>query len=76
MSPRKHPKAIKAHLAGLEYEGITGTETVAADNNQVEKNFYLLLGKDEASKTDANDFADVVSKGKYFLSAAEAGCVK
>ena len=70
------PEAIKAHLAGLEYEGITGAETIAADNNQVEKNFYLLLGKDEASQADENDYADVVSKGKYFLSAADAGCVR
>lgn len=70
------PEALKAHLAGLSYEGITGTETVAGDNNQVEKNFYLLLGKDEASMADENDFADVVSKGKYFLSAADAGCVR
>ncbi|GLO70756.1 branched chain amino acid ABC transporter substrate-binding protein [Phaeobacter inhibens] len=70
------PAAIKEHLAGYSYEGITGTETVAADNNQVEKNFYLLLGKDEASQADKDDFADVVSKGKYFLSAADAGCVR
>ena len=70
------PAKIKGHLAGLSYEGITGTENVMADNNQVEKNFYLLLGKDKASMADENDFADVASKGKYFLSAKEAGCVR
>ncbi len=70
------PEAIKEFLANHSYDGITGQETVLADTNQVEKNFYLLLGKDEASQTDENDFADVVSQGKYFLSAEEAGCVR
>lgn len=68
------PAKIKAHLKGLSYEGITGTETVSADNNQVEKGFYLLKGKDKASMKDKNDFADVVAKNKYFQSAADAGC--
>ncbi len=69
-------EAIKEFLGNHSYDGITGQETVLADTNQVEKNFYLLLGKDEASQTDENDFADVVSQGKYFLSAEEAGCVR
>ena len=70
------PAAIKKYLTGLSYAGVTGQESIAADNNQVEKNFYLLLGKGKAGMTDENDFADIVSRGKYFLSAQEAGCVR
>ncbi len=70
------PEKIKAHLADLKYDGVTGDEVINGENNQVEKNFYLLLGKGKADMTDENDFADVVSKGKYFLSAADAGCVR
>ncbi|MFK8077164.1 MAG: ABC transporter substrate-binding protein [Granulosicoccus sp.] len=65
---------IKAHLEGKSYEGITGTETISADNHQVEKNFYLLLGKAKSGMTDENDFADVVAKSKYFQPASETGC--
>lgn len=68
------PAKIKAHISGKSYEGITGTESVSAENNQVEKNFYLLLGKAESDKADEYDFADVVAKAKYFQTAAEAGC--
>lgn len=70
------PAVIKAHLADLAYVGITGDETISSGNNQVEKNFYLLLGKDGASMSDESDFADVVSKGKFFLSAEDAGCIR
>ncbi|PHR91421.1 MAG: branched-chain amino acid ABC transporter substrate-binding protein [Blastopirellula sp.] len=69
------PAKIRAHLEGLTYEGITGTETVSADNHQVEKNFYLLKGKAKVDMTDADDFADVLAKNKFFLPASETGCV-
>ena len=69
------PAKIKEHLNGLTYEGITGVEHISAENHQVEKNFYLLLGKAKAGMTDEYDFADVVTKGKYFLPASETGCV-
>lgn len=68
------PAKTREYLNGLEYEGITGSEKVSAKNHQVEKSFYLLLGKGKADMADAFDFADVVDKSKYFLSAEELGC--
>lgn len=69
------PAKLRSHLEGLSYEGITGNETISAENHQVEKNFYLLLGKSKEQMSDKDDFADVVSKSKYFQSAGETGCV-
>lgn len=65
---------LRAHLEGLEYEGITGAEKIRTDNHQVEKAFYLLKGKPKSEMTDADDFADVVSKGTYVQTAEESGC--
>lgn len=65
---------IKSHLEGLKYDGITGTETISAENHQVEKYFYLLKGKAKSAMADGDDFADVVAKKKYFQPASATGC--
>ncbi|WP_341760083.1 ABC transporter substrate-binding protein [Candidatus Endowatersipora endosymbiont of Watersipora subatra] len=70
------PDKLKSHLSGLSYDGVTGQETISSDNNQVTKNYYLLLGKDKVSMSNENDFADVVYKGKYFLPGQQVGCVR
>ncbi|MBY5533706.1 ABC transporter substrate-binding protein [Rhizobium leguminosarum] len=67
------PAVIKA-LEGLRYEGPTGTEEVRAQDHQVIKDYYLMLGKARAAMKDANDFADVVSAMKAFLPPEKTGC--
>lgn len=68
------PEAVRAALAGLTYQGLTGEETVRAEDHQVLKNYYLLkarAGKDMANK---DDFAEIISSGQSFLSPEAAGC--
>jgi branched-chain amino acid transport system substrate-binding protein len=61
-------------LEGLNYEGPTGSETVRAEDHQVIKDYYLMLGKAKSAMRDSTDFAEVVSGTKAFLPADRTGC--
>lgn len=64
---------IKA-LEGMEYDGLTGKETIRAADHQVIKNYYLLKGKAKSAMKDKDDYADIVSSGQSFLSPEQAKC--
>lgn len=65
---------VAAALRGLKYEGLTGAEEIRAADHQVIKDYYLLKGKAKADMADKDDYAEVISSGKSFLSPEEAGC--
>lgn len=65
---------VAAALRGKVYEGLTGEETIRAQDNQVIKDYYLLKGKAKKDMADKDDFVEIVSHGKSFLSPDEAGC--
>jgi branched-chain amino acid transport system substrate-binding protein len=67
------PKIISA-LEGMSYEGPTGTETVRAEDHQVIKDYYLMLGKAKSAMKDKNDFADIIAATKAFLPPDQTGC--
>ncbi|AMB46760.1 branched-chain amino acid ABC transporter substrate-binding protein [Methylobacterium sp. AMS5] len=67
------PAVIKA-LEGLGYSGLTGHEEIRAADHQIIKDYYLLKGKAKSAMKDKDDFADVVTAGKSFLSPESAGC--
>lgn len=67
------PAVIKA-LEGMTYEGPTGTETVRAEDHQVIKDYYLMLGKAKGAMKDKNDFADIIKATKAFLPPEKTGC--
>jgi len=66
--------AVAKALEGLKYQGLTGEEEIRAADHQVIKDYYLLKGKAKGAMRDADDFADIVSRGKSFLSPEAAGC--
>ena len=66
--------AVTKALEGLTYAGLTGEEEIRAADHQVIKNYYLLKGKPKAAMADKDDFVDIVSSGKSFLSPEAAGC--
>lgn len=66
--------ALAAELEGLSYEGLTGPEELRAADHQVIKDYYLLKGKAKDAMTDKDDYVDIVSSGKSFLSPEDAGC--
>jgi len=68
------PKAVIAALEGMSFEGITGTEQVRKEDHQVLRDFYLIKGKAKSAMHDADDYADIVSSGRHFLSPQAAGC--
>ncbi|SMG27695.1 ABC transporter substrate-binding protein [Paracoccus sp. J56] len=61
-------------LRGLKYQGLTGEEEIRAADHQVIKDYYLLKGKARADMADKDDYAEIISSGKSFLSPEEAGC--
>lgn len=68
------PKAVIAALEGMKYEGLTGVEEIRKEDHQVIKNYYLLKGKPKAQMRDKNDYADIVSGGKFFLPIDKTMC--
>jgi branched-chain amino acid transport system substrate-binding protein len=66
--------AVAKALEGMSYSGLTGQEEIRAADHQVIKNYYLLKGKAKNAMTDADDYAEIVSLGKSFLTAEAAGC--
>lgn len=66
--------AVAEVLRGQKYDGLTGEEEIRAADHQVIKDYYLLKGKAKADMADENDYADVISAGKSFLSPEAAGC--
>jgi len=66
--------AVADALEGLTYDGLTGPEEIRAADHQVIKDYYLLKGKAKDAMTDKDDYVDIVSSGKSFLSPEEAGC--
>ncbi|MGO4852845.1 ABC transporter substrate-binding protein [Phaeovulum sp. W22_SRMD_FR3] len=65
---------VAAALEGMTYEGLTGPEEVRAADHQVIKDYYLLKGKSKADMADKDDYAEIISSGKSFLSPEQAGC--
>jgi branched-chain amino acid transport system substrate-binding protein len=68
------PKAVVAALEGMKYQGLTGEEEVRKADHQVLKNYYLLKGKAKSKMANKDDYVDVISSGRSFLSAEQAGC--
>lgn len=68
------PEAVKKALETLKWEGITGEEEVRAFDHQVIKNYFLLRGKAKSKMKAADDFAEIVSLGKSFVSEADSAC--
>jgi branched-chain amino acid transport system substrate-binding protein len=68
------PKAVIAALEGLKYQGLTGEEEVRKADHQVLKAYYLLKGKGKSAMKNKDDYVDMISSGRSFLSPEAAGC--
>jgi branched-chain amino acid transport system substrate-binding protein len=68
------PADVIAALEGMEYEGLTGLETIRAEDHQVIKDYYLMRGKAPSDMADEDDFMEILSSGKSFAEPAETGC--
>lgn len=68
------PAAVIKALEGMSYAGPTGTETVQAFDHQCVKNYYLTRGKPKAKKRHDDDFVEILSFGKSFVSADKSDC--
>lgn len=61
-------------LEGMQYEGITGVETIQAFDHQTKKNYYLLLAKPEKDIRGPGDNATIVSYGISVKPESESDC--
>ncbi|MEQ5819683.1 ABC transporter substrate-binding protein [Halomonas sp. SCS19] len=67
------PTLIEA-LEGYTYQGPTGEETIRASDHQVIKDYYLLKGKAEGEMEDPDDYADMISAGRSFVTPEDSPC--
>ncbi|MBA3596455.1 MAG: ABC transporter substrate-binding protein [Methylibium sp.] len=68
------PKAVIAAMEGMKYQGLTGDEEIRKADHQVLKDYYLLKAKGKAAMKNKDDYVDVISSGRSFLSPEKAGC--
>ncbi len=66
--------AVAKAMEGMKYAGLTGDEEIRAADHQVIKNYYLLKGKPKSAMKDKDDYVDIVSSGRSFLSPEQAQC--
>jgi branched-chain amino acid transport system substrate-binding protein len=57
------PSAVIEALEGLQYDGLTGKETIRSADHQVVKQYYLLKGKPKGKMKDKADYVDIISHG-------------
>ncbi len=68
------PAAVIQTLETLKFEGLTGLEEIRKEDHQTLRDFYLIKGKAKNDMKDKDDYADIISSGRYFLSAAQTDC--
>lgn len=68
------PAEVVAAMEGHEYDGVTGKETVRAEDHQVVKDYFLLRGKPADAMENQDDLMNVVSTGQSFLDPADKEC--
>lgn len=68
------PEDVVAALEGMSYEGPTGTEQVRAEDHQVIKDYYLMLGKSADAMNDDDDLMEIISAGKSAIPVDQGGC--
>lgn len=68
------PAQVIKTMEGMQYSGLTGKESIRAEDHQVIKNYYLLKGKGKPAMKDKDDYADIISGGQSFLAIDQTGC--
>lgn len=68
------PAKLIPALETMTWNGLTGVEEVRPFDHQVEKNYFLLRGKAKSKMRHGEDYADVVSLGKSFVSKDKSEC--
>jgi branched-chain amino acid transport system substrate-binding protein len=69
----KSSDIIKA-MASKPFAGVKGDEVFRADDHQLLKDYYVLVGKPAAERSDADDIMKVVGAGGEPVPVGQAGC--
>lgn len=69
----KSSEIIKA-MASKPFGGVSGDEVFRADDHQLLKDYYVLVGKPKAEQADADDIMNVVHAGGEPMPIEDAGC--
>lgn len=56
------------------FDGVSGQEVFRADDHQLIKDYYVLLGKPKAQQKDPEDLMSVVAQGDEAQPVSEVGC--
>ena len=68
------PTAVAKAMEKMEWDGLTGKETMQAFDHQTNKEYYLLLAKDKKDVKGPGDLATVISSGRSFKPQSQTDC--
>jgi branched-chain amino acid transport system substrate-binding protein len=69
----KSADIIKA-MESQPFEGVTGEEVFRAEDHQLLKDYYVLIGKPAGERADEDDIMKVAYAGGEPMPVAETGC--
>jgi branched-chain amino acid transport system substrate-binding protein len=58
----------------MEWDGLTGKESMQAFDHQTNKRYYLLVAKEKKDIKGPGDLASVLSSGRSFKPQSESDC--
>ncbi|TMR00613.1 branched-chain amino acid ABC transporter substrate-binding protein [Actinomadura soli] len=68
------PAAVAKALEGTRFAGLTGQETIRAQDHQVVRDYLLLRGRKKSAMADDDDLMELVSRGASVVPAERTGC--
>lgn len=68
-------EAVIGALEGIEYEGVTGPESVRPQDHQVVKPYYFMRGRNAADMANPDDYVEVLGEEVALMPVDQTGCV-
>ena len=68
------PTAVAKAMETMEWNGLTGKESMQAFDHQTNKQYYLLVAKQKKDIKGPGDLATVISSGRSLISQANTEC--
>jgi branched-chain amino acid transport system substrate-binding protein len=68
------PTVVAKGIEKMEWDGLTGKESMQAFDHQTNKRYYLLVAKEKKDIKGPGDLASVLSSGRSFKPQSESDC--
>jgi len=68
------PTAVAKAMEKMEWDGLTGKESMQAFDHQTNKAYYLLVAKQKKDIKGPGDLATVISSGRSLIPESKTEC--